>query len=190
MLATISACSEFMPPCELRWFRTPLESAAMRRLSMLILILLVGACASARPEAAAGRVVLANSTASAWAQDTGSGSGTDSGTGDQPTTRPGKSEGGARAVEWLWKGPLNLVWWPWKIVGKSGRGLVDGVSAGFAEGRVPIIGLAVSPVNAALGLVSGMAEGIGMGPGLMTPETDAGRAFSKPLSVPTSIWWY
>ena len=163
----------------------------MRRLATLLaLSLMLPACASlgggveTTPSARFDGMELNQAAARApYAQDAG-------GTGDADVQRPGKSTGGARAGEWLWKGPLNLVWWPWKIVGKAGRGLVDGVGAGFDEGRVPILGLAMSPVNAAVGLVSGTVEGIGMGPGLITPETDAGKAFAKPTSVPTTIWWY
>lgn len=163
----------------------------MRRLSMLMLILFLGACASARPAPVSDGALLA-AYPSIAVQDGGGGTGTGTSTETppEPVVRPGKSEGGARAVQWLWKGPLNLVWWPWKIVGKGVRGIVDGVSAGFGEGRVPIIGLIVSPVNAVVGLGTGLVEGIGMGPGLITPDTDAGRAFAKPTSVPTSIWWY
>jgi hypothetical protein len=104
--------------------------------------------------------------------------------------RPGKSEGAARTGEWLYKGPSNLLWWPWKIIGSGLRGIPDGVVAGFDEGRMPVIALIVSPINAVTGLLTGMAEGAAMGPGLITPETDMGRAFSKPLTVPTTIWWY
>ena len=51
--------------------------------------------------------------------------------------------------------PENLVWWPWKIIGGTGKGLVDGVSAGFTPERLPILGLLFSPVNAVLGTVTG-----------------------------------
>lgn len=107
-----------------------------------------------------------------------------------PQTRPGKSTGAARVGEWAWKGPLNVVYWPWKLVGKTGRGLVDGIGAGFEEGRMPLMGLIMSLINAATGTITGLVEGIGLSPQLLTPDVDADKAFAKPTSTPTTIWWY
>ena len=70
------------------------------------------------------------------------------------------------------------------------RGIPDGVIAGFEKDRMPIVGLIVSPINAATGLLTGMVEGAAMGPAFITPDTDLGRTFGKPTQVPTSIWWY
>ena len=42
--------------------------------------------------------------------------------GPPEVTRPGKTEGVARVGEWAWKAPTNVVWWPWKIVGRGLRG--------------------------------------------------------------------
>ncbi len=108
----------------------------------------------------------------------------------EPVARPGKSEGAARVGEWIYKTPLNAVWWPWKIVGSGLRGIPDGVIAGFDKDRMPLLGLLVSPINAATGLLTGMVEGGAMGPAFITPDTDLGRTFGKPTQVPTTIWWY
>ena len=105
-------------------------------------------------------------------------------------SRSRRSSGMARVGEWAYKGPLNVAYWPWKVVGRGLRGTVDGVSAGFEDGRMPMFGLLFSPINAATGLVTGMGEGIVKSPGAITPDTDVGSAFGRPTKDPIRVWWY
>ncbi len=85
--------------------------------------------------------------------------------------------------------PKNLVWWPWKIIGGGGRGFVDGIGAGFDDNRMPILGLLFSPVNAAIGLVTGLGVGVVSEPGVIGPRTPFGRTMGIPTQRPTPIWW-
>jgi hypothetical protein len=84
----------------------------------------------------------------------------------------------------------NIVYLPWKFIGGAGKGAVDGVSAGFAKDRMPIMGLVFSPINAVAGLVTGAVEGVALSPGVVGPSDDFSRAMGQPLRHPTSIWWY
>lgn len=108
----------------------------------------------------------------------------------QLTTRREKQTGLARAGEWAYTAPINLVYWPWKVIGRGGRGAADGVVAGFNEGRMPIFGLVFSPVNLVTGLLTGMAEGVVLSPGAVTPDRDIGRSFARPTADPINVWWY
>ena len=84
----------------------------------------------------------------------------------------------------------NIVYLPWKLLGGGGKGVADGVSAGFAKDRMPILGLVFSPINAVAGLLTGAAEGVALSPGVVGPSDDFGRAMAQPMRHPTSIWWY
>ncbi len=85
--------------------------------------------------------------------------------------------------------PKNIVWFPWKILGASGKGLVDGISAGFEPNRLPFLGLLFMPVNAAVGLLTGFGTGIVSEPGVIGPRTNFGRTMGLPTQRPTPIWW-
>jgi len=85
--------------------------------------------------------------------------------------------------------PKNVVWLPWKTLAGAGKGLVDGVSAGFEPQRVPLLGLLFSPVNAVVGLVTGLGTGMFGEPGFIGPRTNFGRAMGLPTQRPTPIWW-
>ena len=85
--------------------------------------------------------------------------------------------------------PENALWWPWKIVGGTGKGLVDGVVAGFGPERLPILGLVFSPVNAAVGTVTGLVTGTLSQPGWIGPREDFGKTMALPMKRPTPIWW-
>ena len=85
--------------------------------------------------------------------------------------------------------PKNIVWWPWKIIGGTGKGLVDGIGAGFDENRLPVLGLIFSPLNAAIGLVTGFGTGIISAPGAIGPRTNFSRTLDIPTQRPTPIWW-
>jgi hypothetical protein len=84
----------------------------------------------------------------------------------------------------------NIVYLPWKLLGGAGKGVADGVSAGFGKDRMPILGLVFSPLNAVAGLVTGAVEGVALSPGVVGPSDDFSRAMGQPLRHPTSIWWY
>jgi hypothetical protein len=84
----------------------------------------------------------------------------------------------------------NVVYLPWKFLGGAGKGVADGVSAGFAKDRMPIIGLLFSPLNAVAGLLTGAVEGVALSPGVVGPADDFSKAMNQPLRHPTSIWWY
>jgi hypothetical protein len=85
--------------------------------------------------------------------------------------------------------PQNLVWVPWKILAGTGKGIYDGVEAGFAADRVPILGLLFSPLNAVMGLVTGFGTGMFSEPGFIGPRTNFGRTMGLPTQRPTPIWW-
>ena len=85
--------------------------------------------------------------------------------------------------------PKNIAWVPWKILAGTGKGLVDGVAAGFDEGRVPLLGLILSPVNAVVGLLTGFGTGVVSEPVFMGPKTPFGRTMGLPMQRPTPIWW-
>jgi hypothetical protein len=85
--------------------------------------------------------------------------------------------------------PKNIVWIPWKTLAGTGKGLVDGVAAGFDDGRVPLLGLLFSPLNAVMGLVTGFGTGLFGEPGFVGPRTNFGRTMGLPLQRPTPIWW-
>ena len=85
--------------------------------------------------------------------------------------------------------PQNLVWIPWKIIGGAGKGLVDGVVAGFDADRIPLLGLIFSPVNAVMGLVTGLGTGTVSEPGFIGPRTNFSRSMGLPTKRPTPIWW-
>jgi hypothetical protein len=107
---------------------------------------------------------------------------------DQPADPKGRAAPGT--VDYVMAPFENIVYLPWKLIGGAGKGAVDGVSAGFAKDRMPIMGLIFSPINAAAGLVTGAAEGIILSPGLVGPSDDFARAMGQPLRHPTSVWWY
>jgi hypothetical protein len=94
-----------------------------------------------------------------------------------------------RGAKWTALVPGNVVWWPWKVIGRAGRGAVDGSAAGFDHG-MPIYGVVFLPINAVAGFLTGAVEGAAMGPGIITPDHDYGREMSKPLRLPITVWWY
>jgi hypothetical protein len=96
----------------------------------------------------------------------------------------------ARAGGYVLAVPANVLWVPWKIVGTGLKGIPDGVSAGFAKDRMPVLGLLFSPLNAVGGLLTGMAEGVAMSPALYGPDHDFGRVMGQPMRHRTTIWWY
>ncbi len=108
-----------------------------------------------------------------------------------PERLPGdaRKSGLARAGQWTLLVPGNVIWWPWKALGRAGRGVVDGSVGGFDHGY-PIYGLLFLPVNAVSGFVTGAFEGAWMGPAVLTPDDDYGRAMAKPLRLPVTVWWY
>jgi hypothetical protein len=97
---------------------------------------------------------------------------------------------GPGAVDYVMTPFENIVYLPWKLIGGAGKGAADGVSAGFAKDRMPIMGLLFSPLNAAAGLVTGAVEGVSLSPVVVGPSDDFSRAMGQPLRHPTSIWWY
>ena len=105
---------------------------------------------------------------------------------------PAQSSGrpGPGVVDYAMTPIENIVYLPWKLLGGAGKGVADGVSAGFAKDRMPIMGLVFSPINAVAGLLTGAAEGVALSPGVVGPSDDFGRAMSGPMRHPTSIWWY
>jgi hypothetical protein len=107
-----------------------------------------------------------------------------------PAPAASASYSGPGALDYVAAPFENLVWIPWKVVGTSLKGATDGVAAGFAADRMPMLGLLFSPVNAVAGLVTGLAEGVAMSPMLVGPEDAFGRVMGKPMQNPTLIWWY
>jgi hypothetical protein len=103
---------------------------------------------------------------------------------EQRSGRPGVGFG-----DYAMTVPKNLVWWPWKILGGGGRGFVDGAGAGFDDNRMPILGLVLLPVNAAIGLVTGLGVGVVSEPGVIGPRTPFSRTMGIPTKRPTPIWW-
>ncbi len=116
--------------------------------------------------------------------------------GDAPPAAPpprqatGKSTGLARVGGYALAVPENVIWIPWKLIGTAGKGLADGVGAGFREGRMPAYGVLFLPINAAAGLVTGLVEGAAMPPMLVGPDDNFGRTLGKPPAHATSVWWY
>jgi hypothetical protein len=86
--------------------------------------------------------------------------------------------------------PENVVYLPWKTVAGAFKGASDGVYAGFDQGRMPAIGAVFSPVNAAVGFLTGFFEGMVMSPGVVGPSDDFGRAMAAPTKRTTTVWWY
>lgn len=107
---------------------------------------------------------------------------------EQPASSGGRAAPGA--IDYVMTPFENIVYLPWKFLGGAGKGAVDGVSAGFAKDRMPILGLIFSPVNAVAGLATGAVEGVAISPGVVGPSDDFGRAMGLPLRHATSIWWY
>jgi hypothetical protein len=84
----------------------------------------------------------------------------------------------------------NIVYLPWKLVGGGFKGAADGVSAGFGEGRLPVLGVLFSPINAVAGFVTGGVQGLARSPFLIGPDHSFSYAMSLPTTSPTTIWWY
>lgn len=93
------------------------------------------------------------------------------------------------ALDYIATVPENVLWWPWKIVGGTGKGFVDGIAGGFGPDRLPILGLLFSPVNAAVGTATGLVTGTLSAPGLIGPRDNFGKTMSLPMERPTPIWW-
>lgn len=100
------------------------------------------------------------------------------------------SDDGAGVLDWAMTPFENLVYLPWKLVGGGLKGAVDGVSAGFAKDRMPIIGAVFSPLNAIVGFGTGAVEGVAIKPVLVGPDDSFGHAMGQPTKHATSIWWY
>ncbi len=100
------------------------------------------------------------------------------------------SSGTPRALKWAATPFENVVYLPWKFVGGGCKGAVDGVGAGFAEGRMPFLGALFSPVNLVAGFLTGAVEGVALPPVLVGPDDSFGYAMSQPTKHPTTIWWY
>lgn len=98
--------------------------------------------------------------------------------------RPAGSGSGAIAI------PANVPYLPWKMIGGGLKGAGDGIAAGFGSDRMPLLGLAFSPVNAVAGFLTGFAYGVGSSPAVLGPSDDVGRAFAAPMNRKTYIWWY
>lgn len=115
-----------------------------------------------------------------------------SGSGIKVTTEPPEetSSTGPTFGDYAMVVPENAVYLPWKVVGGGIKGVSDGVRAGFDKGRMPLLGLLFSPVNAAVGLVTGVVEGAFMSPAAVGPSDYFGRAMAAPTKRATSIWWY
>ncbi len=107
-----------------------------------------------------------------------------SGEGGFQSTRPEAGFGDYALVV-----PKNLVWWPWKIIGGTAKGTVDGIGAGFEEDRMPVLGLVFLPVNAVVGLLTGFGTGVVSEPGAIGPYTNFGSTMGLPMQRPTPIWW-
>jgi hypothetical protein len=102
----------------------------------------------------------------------------------------GGASGAGRAGAYALAVPQNVLWVPWKIVGGGLKGAQDGVVAGFDKGRMPLLGILFSPINAVTGLATGLVEGAAMSPALVGPDDSYGRVMSSPLSRTTYVWWY
>lgn len=107
---------------------------------------------------------------------------------DQQSDPKGRAAPGA--MDYVMTPFENIVYLPWKLLGGAGKGVADGVSAGFAKDRMPIMGLVFSPINAVAGFVTGAVEGVALSPGVVGPSDDFSRAMGQPLRHPTSVWWY
>ncbi len=92
-------------------------------------------------------------------------------------------------LDYLSTVPENAIWWPWKIVGGTVKGFVDGIAGGFTPDRLPILGLLFSPVNAAVGTLTGFTIGTLSAPGLIGPRDNFSKTMSVPMARPTPIWW-
>lgn len=101
-----------------------------------------------------------------------------------------QGSGGPNALNWVAVPFENIVYLPWKVVGGLFKGASDGVSAGFAKDRMPIMGVIFSPVNLIIGGVTGAVEGAVGSPGVIGPSDSFGHAMSQPTKHATSIWWY
>jgi hypothetical protein len=84
----------------------------------------------------------------------------------------------------------NIVYVPWKFLGGGGKGVADGVTAGFAKDRMPILGVIFLPVNVIAGFVTGAVETVVMDPVFVGPRDSFGHAMAQPTRHATAIWWY
>jgi hypothetical protein len=98
--------------------------------------------------------------------------------------------GGPGAMSYVAVPFENIVYVPWKLIGGGAKGVSDGVSAGFAKDRMPILGVVFLPVNAVVGFLTGAVETVAMSPVFVGPSDSFGHAMSQPLRHPTAIWWY
>jgi hypothetical protein len=104
-------------------------------------------------------------------------------TGTEPAKGPGFLDYVAVPFE-------NIVYIPWKLIGGGAKGVSDGVSAGFAKDRMPILGVVFLPVNAIAGFATGAVETVAMSPVFVGPGDSFGHAMAQPTRHATAIWWY
>jgi hypothetical protein len=84
----------------------------------------------------------------------------------------------------------NLVYIPWKLIGGGCKGASDGVQAGFAKDRMPILGVVFAPVNLVAGFLTGAVETVASSPVFVGPSDSFGHAMAQPTRHSTAIWWY
>jgi hypothetical protein len=84
--------------------------------------------------------------------------------------------------------PETVVWWPYKIASSTLRGGYDGVVGGVGKAPVPALGVLLSPVTAAAGVVNGTVKGVGRGPHYIGTTGEFGESLSKPWTEPIPLW--
>jgi hypothetical protein len=109
----------------------------------------------------------------------------------EPTPAPSESSsGGPGVMDYVAVPFKNIVYIPWKLIGGGGKGASDGVTAGFAKDRMPIMGVIFSPVNLVVGFLTGAVETVATDPVFVGPTDSFGHAMAQPTRHSTAIWWY
>ena len=100
------------------------------------------------------------------------------------------SSGGPGAMAYVAVPFKNLVYVPWTLIGGGAKGVSDGVTAGFAKDRMPILGVIFAPLNVVVGFLTGAVETVATAPVFVGPSDSFGHAMAQPTRHVTAIWWY
>jgi len=77
---------------------------------------------------------------------------------------------------------------PYKILASGLRGGYDGVADGIEEAPMPILGVLLSPVTAAGGIVGGAVQGAVREPHYVGSTGEFGRGLGRPWTTPVHVW--
>lgn len=109
---------------------------------------------------------------------------------DAPAAPSARRSGEPGVLDYAMVPVENVVYLPWKLIGGAGKGVADGVGAGFSKDRMPILGVLFLPLNVVAGFLTGAVEGVVDEPGFVGPRDSFGRAMAMPVKRSTTIWWY